>query len=126
MRQRKNAKKHHRDEANSEYQDKKKARQNRRKNAKKHTKRATYSHRVEEYERILKNGYDRVCVCCGQLFAKIGIVVNPQQCISTIEKDTKLIVVQQIVWITDLQLCITCSQAIGKGKVPKLLPGQWT
>ena len=102
------------------YQEKKKARKNAKKNAKKEAKRISYSNRVVEYERILKNGHDRVCVCCGQLFAEIGIVVNPQQCILAIEKDFELIVVQQIGWISDLQLCITCSQAIGKGKVPKL------
>ena len=117
---RKNAKKHERDKAKAEYQERKRARQNRKKNAKKNATRATYSNKVVEYERILKNGHDRVCVCCGQLFAEIGIVVNPQQCIMAIEKDPQLIVVRQICWILELQLCITCSQAIGKGKVPKL------
>ena len=73
-----------------------------------------------EYERILKSGHDRVCVCCGQLFAELGIVVNPQQCIMAIEKNPQLIVVRQIDWIADLQLCITCSNAVAKGKVPKL------
>ena len=76
---RRNAKKHQRDKNNSEYKERKKARQNRKKNSKKNATRATYSNKVVEYERMLKNGHDRVCVCCGQLFAEIGIVVNPQQ-----------------------------------------------
>ena len=118
--ERKNAKKNNRNKDNPEYKERKKARQKRKKNAKKHAKRATYSNKVVEYERILKNGHDRICVCCGQLFAEIGIVVNPKQCILAIEKDSQLIVVRQIGWIPELQLCITCSQAIGKGKVPKL------
>ena len=120
VRKRKNAKKHERDLANPEYLERKRARQNRKKNAKKHVLRTTYSNKVVEYERTLKNGHDRVCVCCGQLFAEIGIVVNPQQCILALEKDSQLIVVRQIARIQELQLCITCSQAIGKGKVPKL------
>ena len=117
---RKNAKKNDRHKAKAEYQERKKVRKNAKRNAKKEAKRTSYSNRVVEYERIMKNGHDRVCVCCGQLFAEIGIVVNPQQCILAIEKDPQLIVVRQIGWIPDLQLCITCSQAIGKGKVPKL------
>ena len=116
MKARKNAKKHKRDKANPEYQERKKAKKNKKKDA----KRATYSHKVVEYERILKSGHDRVCVCCGQLFAELGIVVNPQQCIMAIEKNPQLIVVRQIGWIADLQLCITCSNAVAKGKVPKL------
>ena len=128
---RKNAKKHDRDKANLEYQARKNAKKHQRekanreyqerKNKKRHDKRATYSNKVVEYERILKNGHDRVCVCCGQLFAEIGIVVNAQQCILAIEKDPQLIVLRHIVWIPELQLCITCIQAIGKGKVPKTL-----
>ena len=109
---RKNAKKHERDKAKAEYQERKRARHNRKKNAKKHVLRATYSNKVVEYERILKNGHDRVCVCCGQLFAEIGIVVNAQQCILAIEKDPQLIVVRHIDWIPELQLCIT----LEKGK----------
>ena len=35
-------------------------------------------------------------------YAEIGIVVNPQQCILAIEKDSELIVVRQIGWIPDL------------------------
>ena len=118
-----NAKKHERDKAKAEYQEKKMSRLNRKKNAKKQTRRATYSIKVVEYERILKNGHDRVCVYCGQLFAEIGIVVNLQQCISAVEKDTELIVVRQIGLIPDLQLYITCSNAVAKGKVPKLCLG---
>ena len=116
VRQRKNAKKNERNLAKPEFQERKKARQN----AKKHVKRVTYSNKVIEYERILKIGHDRVCVCCGQLFAEIGIVVNPQQCVLAIEKEPHLIGVRQIRWIPELQLCITCSNAVAKGKVPKL------
>ena len=119
-RTRKNMKKNNRNKKDPEYQERKKLRQNRKKNAKKHVKRVKYSNRVVEYERMLKNGHDRVCVCCGQLFAEISIVVNPQQCILAIEKDLQLIVVRQIGWISELQLCFTCSNAIAKGKVPKL------
>ena len=118
--QRKNDKKNLQNKAEAEYQERKKARKNAKKNAKKEAKRVSYSNRVVEYEKILKNGHDQVCVCCGQLFAEIGIVVNAQQCILAIEKDPQLIVVRHIGWIPELQLCITCSQAIGKGKVPKL------
>ena len=113
---RRNAKKHQRDRNNPEYQKRMKAR----KIANKNNNRSSYSNKVVEYERILKNGHDRVCVCCGQLFAEIGIVFNPLQGILAIEKDPQLIVVRQIGWIPELQLCITCSQAVGKGKVPKL------
>ena len=102
-------------------QERKKVKLNKKKNVKKHAKRATYSNEVVKYERILKYGHDRVCVCCGQLFAEIGFVVNPPQCISTIDKDIGLIVVRQIGWIPNLQLCITYSNGLDKGKVPKLL-----
>ena len=102
------------------YQEKKKARQHTKKNAKKHAKRTTYSNKVVDYERILKNGHDRICVCCGQLFVEIGIVVNQQQCIMAIEKDPQLVIVKQVEWINELQLCFTCSTSVAKGKVPKL------
>ena len=116
MKARKNAKKHKRDKDNAEYQERMKAR----KKAKKIATRTSYSNKVVEYERILKNGHDRVCVCCGQLFSEIGIVVNSQQCILAIEKEPQLIVVKQVDWVNELQLCITCSTAVAKGKVPKL------
>ena len=118
--QRKNVKKNLQNEAKAEYQERKKARKNAKKNAKKEAKRTSYSNRVIEYERILKNGHDRVCVCCGQLFAEIGIVVNPLQCILAIEKEPQLIVVKQVDGVNELQLCITCSSSVAKGKVPKL------
>ena len=118
--QRKNVKKNLQNEAKAEYQERKKARKNAKKNAKKEAKRTSYSNRVIEYERILKNGHDRVCVCCGQLFAEIGIVVNLQQCILAIEKEPQLIVVKQVDGVNELQLCITCSSSVAKGKVPKL------
>ena len=117
---RKNAKKNERHKAKIEYQEKKKARKNAKKNAKKEAKRISYSNRVVEYERILKNGHDRVCVCCGQLFSEIGIVVNSPQCILAIEENPQLINVKQISWVEELQLCITCSTTLAKGKVPKL------
>ena len=79
----------------------------------------TYSNKVEEYERILKNVHDRVCVFCGQVFAEIGIV-NTQQCIMAIEKDPQLINVKQVRWVEELKLCITRSTTLAKGKVPKL------
>ena len=113
---RKNAKKNDKNKVNLEYQERMKAR----KKARKNDKRMSYVNKVVDYERILKNGHDRVCVCCGQLFAEIGIVVNPPQCIIALEKDTQLSIVRQISWVSELQLCITCSNAVAKGKVPKL------